>query len=103
LREAFAGTHTLPDEILYGKKEAFSDAVGLSWKEELSKWCKMNLPSKIIVNPDMIPDTAEAIYYQSKFHEFFGPQWHLLKKLWLPNQVWVATGSEPSARVLSVY
>jgi asparagine synthase (glutamine-hydrolysing) len=103
----------LPDEILHGKKEAFSDAVGLSWKEAITEYCskmefKKNEPAtdKYPVSPDITPETPEMRYFQSLFSREFGQDlhtWRLLEELWLPNQSWVRTGVEPSARVLSVY
>ena len=103
----------LPPEILWGKKEAFSDAVGLNWKEEIvkfaDKWVeKADAVEEIGVDettsPHIKPITNEMKYFQYLFKKEFGSvAWHLLPKLWLPNQTWIKTGVEPSARVLGVY
>lgn len=79
----------LPDEIRLGKKEAFSDAVSLGWKDA-------------IVSHSAMIGMKESEWYRSIFKEKFGDI-KVLPKLWLPNQDWVHTGDEPSARVLSVY
>jgi len=39
LRDCVKPYNLLPDNILYGKKEAFSDAVGYSWKNSISIYC----------------------------------------------------------------
>lgn len=114
------GFNLLPDDILNGKKEAFSDAVGYSWKDTIKIMCdskelnnenltdgkdsnEKELIKKDSLSPFIPPTTNESKYYQKIFYDKFGPQWQLTKKLWLPNQKWCKTGDEPSARVLSVY
>ena len=79
----------LPDEILHGRKEAFSDAVGFSWKDTIAA--------------QFGGTDGEAKYYQQTFYQYFGDKFHLCPGLWLPNQQWVKTGNEPSARALGVY
>ncbi len=101
----------LPVEILEGKKEAFSDAVGYSWKDSIESYAINKLKEMTTAeskhydsySPHIKPITNEMMYYQKIFSNNFGEAWHLLPHLWLPNQNWVKTGSEPSARVLSVY
>lgn len=100
----------LPPDIHFGKKEAFSDAVGYSWKDTLAVFAAEEMSAAAEVNfahmdfsPHIYPTTDEARYFQDLFYTIFGPAWHLLARLWLPNQAWVKTGSEPSARALSVY
>lgn len=105
IRKVVTGTKLLPDEILHGKKEAFSDAVGLSWKDAISvhateEMCQITARE---CSPHIEPVNDEAKYFQYLFNWYFPDSWHLLPKLWLPNQGWVATGSEPSARVLANY
>lgn len=122
-------TGLLPYEILYGKKEAFSDAVGLSWKEaivcEAEKFCKIlkapaswevsRIPARFAkelisytdadssLSPHIQPVTDEMTYFQILFANRFKDSWEVLPKLWLPNQDWVTTGVEPSARILPDY
>lgn len=119
IRTIVADKNLLPDNILWGKKEAFSDAVGLSWKESIEPYAHLELckiDDKLYLTSigkdldyrnrkicHIRPYTREAGYFQHWFNEFYPNAWDLLPKLWLPNQSWVNTGSEPSARVLDVY
>jgi asparagine synthase (glutamine-hydrolysing) len=41
LRDCIANHNLLPYQILNGKKEAFSDAVGYSWKNALTEYCNV--------------------------------------------------------------
>lgn len=101
LRSAF---HTLypgllPEEVLWRKKEAFSDGVSSvekSWYKMIQDWVE-----------DKITDecegvlTKEALYYKKKFDEFFGEQHtSVIPDYWLPK--WTDI-KEPSARALSIY
>jgi asparagine synthase (glutamine-hydrolysing) len=106
IRNAVAGSDLLPNAILWGKKEAFSDAVGLSWKESIVLYAKSELQKiteKFSGSPHIDADTDESKYFQYHFGKLYPGAWELLPSLWLPNQAWVKTGSEPSARVLDVY
>jgi len=129
IREVVMNKDVLPECILLGKKEAFSDAVGLSWKDAIANEAQtykfLNIEENKTVNdnvklsksaskssikaaknemsPHIIPETDEATWFQTTFNKLFPNSWHLLPALWLPNQAWVKTGSEPSARVLDVY
>lgn len=95
------GRDLLPQEILEGRKEAFSDAVGLSWKKELeiyaSKFdfhvdCPLQVTSK----------TTE--YFQFLFEQHFGKNlWYILPHYWVPNQDWIDTKGESSATCLPIY
>lgn len=133
IRNAFENSNLLPNEILFGKKEAFSDAVGLSWKDEIAKYASTMINNTLDnndtldnnytldnndtfdnVSPFITPQTDEMKYFQIVFNKYFKCQfaknkyrekdhWNLLRELWLPNQTWVVTGIEPSARILSNY
>jgi asparagine synthase (glutamine-hydrolysing) len=105
LRDILRSHDILPDDILNGKKEAFSDAVGLSWLDHVEEYSrKIFFSDEIIYSKFIEPSTCTSKYFQKLFSDLVGVnQWHLLKKLWLPNQDWVNTGGESSARILSVY
>lgn len=107
LRRVLEDKKLLPDEILHGKKEAFSDAVGLAWKDKITEHTTTFIDEYDHDHLEMSffipPVTSEMKYIQIYFHEMFGPLYHLVPHLWLPNQSWVKTGIEPSARVLSAY
>ena len=81
----------LPDAILWGKKEAFSDAVGLSWQDTIEEVAKSRgLTTKKL--------------FKQMFNLVIGKKLsHLVPHYWVPNQDWVDTGGESSARVLSIY
>lgn len=104
----------LPHEILYGRKEAFSDAVGWQWKDSIEAYATKQLSDVLIYdelvthkplynNSHIIPTTNEMRYYQQIYSNHFSQNFNILHKLWLPNQAWVNTGNEPSARSLAVY
>lgn len=146
IRRIVSEKNLLPEEILYGKKEAFSDAVGFSWKDTITNFAidqmeLLDVENSLVYSPHLLPDTAESKYFQTLFKYNFGAikkvedlkgyredglygdgfmeiktldvsnneamadvtPWWLLYNLWLPNQSWVKTGSEPSARALMVY
>lgn len=92
----------LPEDIIQGKKEAFSDAVGYSWKDSIDGFAKKELASMALQHrPDQ---SSEAFFYQTVFEKCFGiPKEVVLSHYWLPNKNWVDTGNEPSARALGVY
>ncbi len=113
-RKAFDNTsimlNLLPDEVLWRKKEAFSDGVSSkerSWfqmiQEHIDKKFETNnyeIPKELF-----IPPTKESQYYLYKFIEYFGiNRVDILPHYWQPK--WsIKSGSfiDPSARVLDVY
>ena len=103
LRDAFAQTGILPGEVLWRKKEAFSDGVSgteRSWFEEIQ--------SRILVPADWEaqaarwtprPLTAEAYWYRSLYEESYGSlgkPW----PYWMPR--WSPETKDPSARTLAL-
>jgi asparagine synthase (glutamine-hydrolysing) len=112
-RKAFDGLDLLPNEVLWRKKEAFSD--GVSSKER--SWFQMiqDHINKLFENQSFelpeginIPPTKEAQYYLYKFIEYFGVnRVNILPHYWQP--MWTNNNSvnskfiDPSARVLDVY
>ena len=110
----------LPDSIHFGKKEAFSDAVGLQWKDMIQAEMSLINPDTTLSNTDkyahhITPLNSEMRAFQEMFHMTFTRRntpnhmgddyipYHITPALWLPNQDWVKTGIEPSARVLPAY
>lgn len=105
----------LPNSILNGKKEAFSDAVGVptneafDWKTQIKVWCKKTMQENKEIdanksfNPHNPPVTDEEKCFQYLFYKKFGPCWQILDEIWLPNQDFIQTGREPSATVLPNY
>ena len=114
LREAFNGLDLIPDEILWRKKEAFSDGVSSkenSWHTILQDYIKVKYTDQLdcIYNDLKIkPKTNEAKYYKFKFLEKFGiNREDIIPNYWQPK--WDKDGNnihhyvDPSARVLDVY
>lgn len=108
LREAFAAGNYLPTEVLWRKKEAFSDGVSStddSWYKRCAEYAKGAgfTPSYIQMmtagwhNP---PKTEEAFYYRRMFEESYGvAAAHIIPHMWMPR--WIAAAADPSARTLT--
>ena len=116
LRQAFAMTNTIPDEVLWRKKEAFSDGVSgktKSWFQIIQDYIEDKvsndeLKEANIKYPYHTPKTKEAYYYRKIFCQLFGENRQtVIPKYWQPK--WDKDGKEiteyidPSARILSVY
>jgi asparagine synthase (glutamine-hydrolysing) len=104
LRTAFDDGVTLPDEVLWRRKEAFSDGVSgeKSWYEiaqekaaELvpAKWEKINFVENV-------PRTPEMYYYRRIFLDLYGASKATVPHFWMPK--WSNT-TDPSARTLGIY
>jgi asparagine synthase (glutamine-hydrolysing) len=109
IRDVVENVSVLPDFILHGRKEAFSDAVGFCWKDSIEEYCKASIEDYCKASLEnncekkLTPSTsAETTYYQTIFYNKFGDM-SQCRELWLPNQEWVNTGTEPSARALPSY
>ena len=102
LRKAFEGD-LLPNEVLYRKKEAFSDGVstnkGVSWYQECQSRALEKVPNwneKYMIH--LNPKTAEAYYYRSIFDAYYPQKEYILPYYWMPK--WSPETSDPSARTL---
>ena len=96
LRKAFTGY--LPDDVLWRRKAAFSDAVSSS-KKPWYKWIQESLENTNFEIKNF-EGTKESDYYKTLFINFY-LSYKPLIPLWLPK--WSNTGQEPSATVLNVY
>jgi asparagine synthase (glutamine-hydrolysing) len=115
LRQAFAETGLLPDDVLWRKKEAFSDGVSgeKSWYQIIQEWVEDKVTEEEMKNatetyPHCTPQTKEAYYYRKIFCEELGTnRQSILPGYWQPK--WSSDGKEvtqyidPSARVLDIY
>jgi len=101
LREAFEADLYLPHEVLWRKKEAFSDGVSStqdSWYLRCADYAKtqeLACRMEFLHNP---PLTAEAIWYRCLFEEAYGGWATVIPHMWMPR--WIAGASDPSARTL---
>ena len=97
LREAFQGC--LPDDILWRQKDAFSDAVGYSWVDEIKQYALKEWGSDVeefnVVNK---PTTPEEMVFRNIYWDTYGHKCdHVIKEIWRPK--WT-TVQDPSARHL---
>ena len=108
LRKAFDGYDIIPDEVLWRKKEAFSD--GVSSKEKSWYTIIQDMCEEMITSEDMVKyqtPSKEACYFKKKFIEKFNDRTNIIPRYWLPR--WNGDGQlvtqymDPSARVLDVY
>lgn len=100
LRTAFASTHLLPDEVLWRRKEAFSD--GVSGMEK--SWYQITQEmSAAAVGDEWIgkADTPEKYYYKKLYDGIYGDAPVNVPYFWMPR--WSPGATDPSARTLSVY
>ena len=97
IRDSFKGY--LPDEVLYRKKEAFSDGVSKedkSWFSIIQDKLKDYKPKEI--NYDNLSlKTKEQKYYFDIFNNLYPSQKHIIPYYWMPK--WSKT-NDPSARTL---
>ena len=109
LRQAFAESNILPNDVLWRKKEAFSDGISSktkSWFEIIQDHIKTIITEEEFYTNPLGP-TIEAHYYKKVFIEFFGEKRvNILPKYWQPK--WDTLGKiedyvDPSARTLNVY
>jgi asparagine synthase (glutamine-hydrolysing) len=106
LRKAFAGSGLLPDEILWRRKEAFSDGVSSkenSWFQMLQAAATNKAASfkgaEFKHNP---PLTDEALWYRGVYEKEYGSiAAGLIPHMWMPQ--WSPETTDPSARTLGIY
>lgn len=101
----FEGKQLLPDEILWRRKEAFSDGVtskGRSLYQILQQYITFHLNVEIsdvklryVANVD-----TEKYYYKKLFMEFFPNCESILPYYWMPK---FTSATDPSARTLDIY
>lgn len=110
LRKAFDDGVTLPNEVLWRRKEAFSDGVSgteKSWYQIIQDMVLSRVPTNwhsvsLKKYMENTPKTAEMFYYRSCFEGFYGSNCATVTvpHFWMPK--WSNT-SDPSARTLEVY
>jgi asparagine synthase (glutamine-hydrolysing) len=100
----FEGRPLLPDEILWRRKEAFSDGVtskGRSLFTILQEFIAIYYDEK---NPSLKPHKPcielEKRYYKEIFNKEFPNLSHILPYFWMPKYIYA---NDPSARTLDVY
>lgn len=112
LRMAFDSDRLLPHEVLWRKKEAFSDGVSASekpWHASINEWAReqiVNIDEELAnaaTNyPHCTPKTAEALLYRQLFESYYGKKSaQVIPYFWMPK--WSPETTDPSARTLSLY
>jgi asparagine synthase (glutamine-hydrolysing) len=99
----------LPDDVLWRKKEAFSDGVSSrkrSWYQIIQADLENKYSDEDFKHPDVhhhqSPFTKEALHYRKLFNEYFDPlAASVVPYYWMPK--WSGDVRDPSARVLKVY
>jgi len=108
LRKAFDGTKLLPDELLWRRKEAFSDGVSghsRSWFQIIKEFVDAKIPdneyeerrSKFTY---LQPYDKESLYYREIFEKYYPNREKLIPYFWRHP---FTTQLDPSARLLDVY
>lgn len=90
----------LPHELLWRRKEAFSDAVGYSWMDLLKAECSRRIAELCETNSS-IPKykTDEETYYKYVYNKYYPGRSRLIDHIWRPNPKWTDV-EEPSAQFL---
>ena len=112
LRCAFDDNVTLPPEVLWRRKEAFSDGVSSpekAWFQEIQERVTSLVPSDwqmkatLSFSNHMTPGTAEEFYYRFIFTSTYGLSTirTTVPYRWMP--MWCPETTDPSARTLQIY
>jgi asparagine synthase (glutamine-hydrolysing) len=115
LRAAFANTKILPPEVLWRRKEAFSD--GISSPEDSWFRTVQDHAATIVTDEELAdahvrykhatPSTKEAMWFRNLFCDHFAKHQACIPRYWVPmydaQGVQVTSYVDPSARTLAVY
>lgn len=107
LRKSMERDNLLPPEILWRRKEAFSDGVSCtkkSWHEILQNYCdeyfKKHGETSYLPKHNT-PLTQEAKYYRELFDKYYRNTDQVIPYFWMPK--WSEQKVDPSARCLEIY
>ena len=121
LRKAFESLHLLPEEILWRKKEAFSDGVTSqtkSWYEIIQEYVQSKEIQDFIKEPNKLtresvsidsnkiilnhntPKTDEQKYYRKLFQKYYTYHSNVIPYFWMPKFI---NATDSSARTLEIY
>jgi len=109
LRKAFEGEDLLPKDVLWRRKNGFSDSVSKksrSWSTVIQDFVHTQISNKEFEEAKAryehdAPLTKEAYWYRKVFEEFYGRFDAATPYQWLPK--WCGEVTDPSARVLEMY
>jgi asparagine synthase (glutamine-hydrolysing) len=113
LRNSFAlpyfhdasGRQILPDNILWRRKEAFSDGVCSQEGRHLYTILQEHINANISADTDKKSGIKSGIeiekeYYKQMFHKYFPNCAHIVPYYWMPKYT---EATDPSARTLAFY
>jgi len=98
IRRAFCRDNLLPIDVIWRKKEAFSD--GVSNKGKSLFQIIQDYTDKQITDPSLNLKQKEKKYYKDIFENEYPNQSHLVPYYWMPKYI---LSDDPSARTLSNY
>ncbi len=101
IREAFKNMYLLPDEVLFRKKEAFSDGVsnqGKSLYQIIQEY--VNTIPEYSSRTDLTIKDKEKTYYKDLFLSYYPDCDEILPYYWMPKYI---LSDDPSARTLATY
>lgn len=111
LRKAFENTNILNNEVLWRRKEAFSDGISgtkKSWFEIIQDHIDTIISDEEFISNKWNCITKEQYYYRKIFYEIYGQErFDIIQQMWIPK--WDSKGTEikgyvdPSARTLGAY
>lgn len=109
LRAAFARENLLPDQVLWRRKNGFSDSVShqnRSWHHIIQEYVEQKISDAEFYKHRLdfahdTPKTKEAYYFRKIFTQFYGYHQNLIPYQWLPR--WCGEINDPSARNLPMY
>tara|TARA_Y100000996_G_scaffold313588_1_gene249800 strand:- start:9041 stop:10657 length:1617 start_codon:yes stop_codon:yes gene_type:complete len=110
LRSAFDSMKLLPDEILWRKKEAFSDGVSSkenSWHVILREYIDTKVTDEEYETYNIYkhnkPLTKEGYYYRKIFEKYYKGKANIIPHFWMPSKKYFPHIRDPSARILKMY
>jgi asparagine synthase (glutamine-hydrolysing) len=108
IRKAFEKENLIPSDVLWRRKNGFSDSVSSkqkSWSEVIKDYVETLVSDeefqakKFNYSPE--PPSKEAYFYLKTFENTYGSHFQLTPYQWLPK--WCGDIKDPSARVLEIY
>lgn len=102
-RAAFAADYLLPHEVLFRKKEAFSDGVSKhsrSWYQVIQEHMASIVVDETKTYTHNQPTTREQHYYRAIFEMNYPGMGEVIPYFWMPKYV---AATDASARTLDVY
>ena len=107
LRDSFEKDKVVPNNILWRKKDAFSDAVGYNWVDAVKEYASKEISDEEFLDaqvkyPNNTPNTKEGYLYRKIFEEMFINKSNLIDHYWMPK--WLDSKlNDPSATYLGVH